>query len=602
MGGVCLFHFASSSLRMKFIILMVGTSLVTVICITALWLQTLRMEARTQLENYRTQLLQDVDTSLKNETQIVVSLLEKVYQQQQAGLLSEPEAKKLAADLVRDLRYDDGKGYFWIDTADGVNVVLLGRDVEGKSRIDLVDPNGVHFIQEMLKNGRQSGGGYTDLSFAKPGETTPLPKRNYTTTFAPYQWVLGTGVWIDQIDALIAAQKEAIDADFYSSLRMTVLISVLIEALCIALAIFFSNKLATPIVHVTNRLATLAQGDFRHNAALEAKISSTDEIGRMSQALDTLQHNVRQMMKQAIEAAEKITTAVAQLNESADQSATVSSQVAFSMSKVADSCNEQFAEMDRTKAQIGTLEQHMSAFAGNLSQTVDAVAGTNRAAAEGATRVNEAVLQMQRIAESVSRSAEVITVLGKESDKIGTIVDAIAAIAEQTNLLALNAAIEAARAGENGRGFAVVAEEVRKLAEQSSTSADEITALITSIQEKAQNAVEVMQEGASQAQGGTEAVDAAGRTFKEIASMVEHVASESSAMGSRVHELEQSTHSIRDSAESMNKMSRSVAAESQTVSAATQEQTAAVQQIAAASRSLNEMSQAMHAAISKFKV
>ena len=597
-----MFHFASSSLRMKFIILMVGTSLVTVICITALWLQTLRMEARTQLENYRTQLLQDVDTSLKNETQIVVSLLGKVYQQQQAGLLSEPEAKKIAADLVRDLRYDDGKGYFWIDTADGVNVVLLGRDVEGKSRIDLVDPNGVHFIQEMLKNGRQLGGGYTDLSFAKPGETTPLPKRNYTTTFAPYQWVLGTGVWIDQIDALIAAQKEAIDADFYSSLRMTVLVSILIEALCIALAIFFSNKLATPIAHVTNRLATLAQGDFRHNAALEAKISSTDEIGRMSQALDTLQHNVRQMMKQAIEAAEKITTAVGQLNESADQSATVSSQVASSMSKVADSCNEQFAEMDRTKAQIGTLEQHMSAFAGNLSQTVDAVDGTNRAAAQGATRVNEAVLQMQRIAESVSRSAEVITVLGEESDKIGTIVDAIAAIADQTNLLALNAAIEAARAGENGRGFAVVAEEVRKLAEQSSTSADEITALITSIQEKAQNAVEVMQEGASRAQGGTEAVDAAGRTFKEIASMVEHVASESSAMGNRVHELEQSTHSIRDSAESMNKMSRSVAAESQTVSAATQEQTAAVQQIAGASRSLNEMSQAMHAAISKFKV
>lgn len=597
-----MFNFASPSLRMKFIILMVGISLATVVCITALWIQTLRMEAQTQLENYRTQLQQDVDASLKNETQVVVSLLEKIYRQQQAGLLSEPDAKKLAADLVRDLRYDDGKGYFWIDTEDGVNVVLLGRDDEGKSRIDLVDPNGVRFIQEMLKNGRQPGGGYTDLSFAKPGETTPLPKRNYTTTFAPYQWVLGTGVWIDRIDALIAAQKEIIEAGFYSSLRKTALISVLIEALCIALAIFFSNKLATPIVHVTNRLATLAQGDFRHNTALEAKISSTDEIGRMSQALDTLQHNVRQMMKQAIEAAGKITTAVAQLNESADQSAAVSSQVASSMSKVADSCNEQFAEMDRTKAQIGTLEQHMSAFAGNLSQTVDAVDGTNRAAAQGATRVNEAVLQMQRIAESVSRSAEVITVLGEESDKIGTIVDAIAAIAEQTNLLALNAAIEAARAGENGRGFAVVAEEVRKLAEQSSTSADEITALITSIQEKAQNAVEVMQEGASQAQGGTEAVDAAGRTFKEIASMVEHVASESSAMGSRVHELEQSTHSIRDSAESMNKMSRSVAAESQTVSAATQEQTAAVQQIAAASRSLNEMSQAMHAAISKFKV
>ena len=209
---------------------------------------------------------------------------------------------------------------------------------------------------------------------------------------------------------------------------------------------------------------------------------------------------------------------------------------------------------------------------------------------------------MQRIAQSVSHSAEVISVLGKESDKIGTIVDAISAIAGQTNLLALNAAIEAARAGEHGRGFAVVAEEVRKLAEQSSISAGEITELITSIQEKARNAVEVMQEGAALVQGGTEAVDAAGHTFKEIASMVERVTAESSSMGGRVHELEQSTRSIRDSAQSMNKMSRSVADESQTVSATTQEQTAAVQQIAAASQTLHEMSKAMQEAIRHFKV
>ena len=597
-----MFNFSSLSMRMKIVFLMIGTSLATVLCITVLWTHTLLAESEEQLADYRTQLQHDVDVSLKNETEIVVSMIDKIYQSQQAGELTETQAKKLAADVVRDLRYDDGKGYFWIDTEEGVNVVLLGRDVEGKSRIDLVDPNGVHFIQEMLKNGKQTGGGYTDLSFPKPGETTPLPKRNYTTTFAPYHWVLGTGIWIDQIDKLVAAQKEVIDANLYESLGMTALISLLIELLCIVLAIFCSNRLASPIVRVTERLTTLAAGDFRHNPSLEVKIQSEDEIGRMSKALDTLQHNVRHMMKQAIQAAEEITLAVRQLNQSADQSATVSSQIAGSMSKVAGSCNEQFAEMDRAKTQIGTLEQHMSAFADNLSQTVDAVQGTNRAAAQGATRADEAVKQMQRIAQSVSHSAEVISVLGKESDKIGTIVDAISAIAGQTNLLALNAAIEAARAGEHGRGFAVVAEEVRKLAEQSSISAGEITELITSIQEKARNAVEVMQEGAALVQGGTEAVDAAGHTFKEIASMVERVTAESSSMGGRVHELEQSTRSIRDSAQSMNKMSRSVADESQTVSATTQEQTAAVQQIAAASRTLHEMSKVMQEAISHFKV
>lgn len=597
-----MFNLTSLSLRVKFIALMVGTSLATVICISLLWVQTLRTESHEQMENYRAQLLQDVDMSLKNNTDIVVSLLDKIYKRQQAGELTEPQAKKLAADTIRDLRYDDGKGYFWVDTTEGVNVVLLGRDVEGKSRIDLVDPNGVHFIQEMLKNGKQPGGGYTNLSFAKPGETNPLPKRNYTVTFAPYQWVLGTGVWIDQIDELIAAQQKVVDEDFYESLGMTALISLLIEALCIVLSIFFSNKLTAPITHVTQRLTTLSDGDFRHHAELEIAITSEDEIGRMSKALDTLQHNVRKMLKQAIDSSEKITLAVEQLNESADQSAIVSEQVAESMSKVTTSCNAQFDEMERAKEQVGELEDHMGSFAGNLKQAVGAVEGTNHAAAEGGTRVDEAVLQMKRIEESVSRSAAVISVLGEESNKIGTIVDAISAIAEQTNLLALNAAIEAARAGEHGRGFAVVAEEVRKLAEQSSISAGEITELITSIQEKAQNAVEVMQSGVAQVQGGTDAVDAAGNTFKEIAAMVERVASESQDMRKRVHDLEQNTRGIRDSTETINQMSRNVVAESQTVSAATQQQTAAVQQIASASRTLHDMSKAMHAAISRFKV
>ncbi|WP_314627753.1 cache domain-containing protein, partial [uncultured Selenomonas sp.] len=230
-----MFNFSSLSMRMKIVFLMIGTSLATVLCITLLWTHTLLAESEEQLADYRTQLQHDVDVSLKNETEIVVSMIDKIYQSQQAGELTETQAKKLAADVVRDLRYDDGKGYFWIDTEEGVNVVLLGRDVEGKSRIDLVDPNGVHFIQEMLKNGKQTGGGYTDLSFPKPGETTPLPKRNYTTTFAPYHWVLGTGIWIDQIDKLVAAQKEVIDANLYERLGMTALISLLIELLCIVL-------------------------------------------------------------------------------------------------------------------------------------------------------------------------------------------------------------------------------------------------------------------------------------------------------------------------------------------------------------------------------
>ena len=107
-------------------------------------------------------------------------MINKIYQEQQAGKLTSAEAQSRAANYVRELRYDNGAGYFFFFFSEGIKVVLLGRDTEGKSRINLVDPNGVFFIKNMIENGLKEGGGYTDLMFAKPGEKTPLPKRNYS--------------------------------------------------------------------------------------------------------------------------------------------------------------------------------------------------------------------------------------------------------------------------------------------------------------------------------------------------------------------------------------------------------------------------------------
>ena len=106
------------------------------------------------------------------------------------------------------------RGIFFVDTTEGINVVLLGRDTEGKSRINLVDPNEVFFIKNMIENGLKEGGGYTDLMFAKPGEKTPLPKRNYSLAFKPYNWIIGTGTWIDYIDNKVAEQKKLIQENF----------------------------------------------------------------------------------------------------------------------------------------------------------------------------------------------------------------------------------------------------------------------------------------------------------------------------------------------------------------------------------------------------
>ena len=145
-----------------------------------------------------------------------MSICQVMYARYQAGEMSLEQAKKESADIIRELRYNEGSGYFWVDTSEGVNVVLLGRDTEGQSRWDLTDSSGNKFIQQMIQNGMQEGGGYTHLMFAKPNETEELPKINYTAYYEPFDWVMGTGVWIDDLEALekefVAHQHQALIA------------------------------------------------------------------------------------------------------------------------------------------------------------------------------------------------------------------------------------------------------------------------------------------------------------------------------------------------------------------------------------------------------
>ena len=590
------------TLKAKFIAMIVGTSLLTMLCVSAVFLQNLIEETEWQVEAFRQTLTADVENQLKNETQMAVSVIQEVYNKQKAGVLTEEQAKKEAADRVRELRYDNGEGYFWIDTYEGVNVVLLGRPTEGKSRIDLVDPTGKQFIKEMIENGRKDGGGFTDLMFAKPNETEPLPKRNYTVAFEPYHWVLGTGVWIDHIDTAVAAERERTDAAFYASLIKLLIFVVILQAIFIAFAVWMGNKIIGPISDVTDRLQVMATGDFRKNNTGDESAARDDEIGAMSRAMQKLQDSISNMMQQVKESSQQVAASAQQLNESSGQSAIASGQVADSIVNVAGSCSEQFTEVENAGGNTENLAKHMLDFENTIFHASHAVEQTKNSADDGEKKVTEAVKQMRLIEQTVSESARVIRELGAESNKIGAIVDAISQIAEQTNLLALNAAIEAARAGEHGRGFAVVADEVRKLAEQSSTSAGEIASLIGNIQDKAQKAVKVMEEGVEQVQNGAEAVNGAGTTFHEIAEMVSKVAEESAEMGRVIKILADNTSTISSAIEKISTMSRNVASEAQTVSAATEEQTATMHEIAGASQSLSEMAKSLEDSVSKFKI
>ena len=590
------------SMRTQFILMMVLASIITMLVVGAIFTRSVFTSSETEIENYRENLMKDVERSLINETTTALNMIEAIYKRQQAGELTEEQAKSLAAAMVREIRYENGTGYFWIDTYEGVNVALLGRtETEGKSRINATDPNGKQYIREMIQVA-QSGGGFTDLMFAKPGETTPLPKRNYTTTFAPYRWVIGTGVWIDYVDDKVAETREKIDEDFRSNMMLSVGGTLILEILICLFAGPLSAKLIGPIRDMTKTLETLATGDFRKPAQEHIDLDRDDEIGLMGRAAVDLRQNVREMLQKVVAASEQVAAAAEQLTASADQSSVAINQVAESITTVAGACTEQFTEVENAGRQSDQLKVNMKAFTDMLTTSENKIKATNEAADLGDKNVAAAVDQMKVIESAVSDTAKVIAQLGEESDKIGKIVEAIAAISDQTNLLALNAAIEAARAGEHGRGFAVVADEVRKLAEQSQSSAREISDLIGSIQEKAQDAVASMQTGVDKVRIGTEAVTGSGQAFKQIDDMVTEVAGNSHKMGEIVMTLVGSTDEITKSVENINTKSREVARESETVSAASEEQTATMHEIADASRSLALQAQQMQEVIARFKV
>ena len=596
-----------SSMKTRLMLAIGGVSLVSMLCVGAYFIVSTVRDNHAQLATYRADLEESVGNQLKGETEVAYGILEEYYKKQQAGELTEDQAKKEAADRVRDLRYDGGKGYFWIDTVDGNNVVLLGRkDVEGTNRYNAKDPNGFPYIQEINKAAQQEGGGFTRWAFPKPGETESLPKYGYSIEFQPYHWVIGTGVWIDEIDAIVAQKEAKLAADLRTSILESLGVIVLLQILMALFSRYVGANIARPIVRTTERLGVMGTGDFRLEGEAAAEMqelaSRPDELGTMAQAMQEMNEKVRALMRNVAQTAEYLAASSEELTSSAEQAADVSQSIAESIVKVAGACSEQFDDVQTANEHTKKLTQHMQDFEGHLEETGQQVQKTSDVATEGRQGVATAVTGMQSIQTNVSHIAELIEGLGENSKQIGEIVDTIAGIAEQTNLLALNAAIEAARAGEHGRGFAVVADEVRKLAEQSQEAASEISERIGRIQSSTQEAVDAMHQGLSEVMDGTKTVQGAGTSFDGIASMVGKVAAASQAMQSSVERLTQSIGHIDAAVEEINTKSRSVADEAQTVSAATEEETASMHEIADASRKLAEQAQNLQNAIAVFKI
>ena len=464
----------------KLIIVMLTTIVALVLC------AIISSESMKQLQSKALETLEaderaSYDEQIKQQVDNVISLCQTIYDQYQAGVYTEEEAKKLAADEIRQLRYGDA-GYFWVDQYDGTNVVLLGNDTEGTNRMETKDANGYQMVKEIIRVGQEADGGYTDYVFPKEGETEPSPKRSYSKAFEPFGWVIGTGNYTDYIDDQVASIEK--DFSSYVTGRMTLfIISTLIEGIIVVfLLIMIIISIIRPLKKCISSIGVMEQGDFSQ-AMGTALLKRRDDFGKLAASLESMRNEMSGLIGEVKSQATEITRMVQEiddniqaLDEEIENVSATTEELAAGMEETAASSEEINAmshEIESAAKSIATRSQDGATEADDIR---DRAVGIKKTTTENDERTKAIHAEIN---EGLTKALEDIKIV----DQIGVLAESIMEITGQTNLLALNASIEAARAGEAGKGFAVVADEIRVLAEQSK-------AAVVHIQDVTKNVVE----------------------------------------------------------------------------------------------------------------
>ncbi|MEV3841880.1 methyl-accepting chemotaxis protein [Aeromonas veronii] len=416
------------------------------------------------------------------------------------SLPDSPENRQKVKELLRPLRYSSD-GYFFVYDFEGNTILLPVRtELEGKNRWNDKDAKGKLLIQEILKSARQ-GDGFTEYWTAKPSIGRDAPKLAFTLVLDKYQWAIGTGFYIDDIDNELAALRAERESNMHASLQSSVLVILLILGITLAATVIVGNRVTKPLADAVLALNDIANGDGDLTQRL--KVQSEDEIGQLASAFNRFVERIQSVVSQVGETSNHLFSAVDKLHH------------------LSEHYDHQMQGHSRETDQVVTAVTEMSSTAQEVAASAsNAATATSDAARESdAARgvVSGAINSINRLVGEVHTASGVIEQLAQETAKIGSVVEVIRGIAEQTNLLALNAAIEAARAGEQGRGFAVVADEVRSLAGRTQQSTKEINEMLQRLQGGVKQAVEVMQASEDRSQ---ETVQEASHIASSLDSMV----------------------------------------------------------------------------------